>query len=299
MSKAGSHQPTVKLTALIGQYQHTRPLRNGSVRSDRLFLEHVDLDPVYSGFRGMIQELSYDVCEMATVTFLMAMDRKKPLLLLPATVLGRYPHTSLVYNIKRGELKPSQLQGMRVGVRSHSQTSGVWMRGILENEYGVGSSNLNLWTFEDSHLAEYADPPRVRRMSGSLTIRDALLSGELDAAIAEVAPHPQLRCGFSNPVHEGRMWAKRWGVRPCNHMVVIRSDIASAEPWIPSEIYRMLIESYRASELSDGLSDGLPFGIAEHRATLDLLSFYCHQQGLISRRYKPDELFHETTRHLL
>ena len=78
-------------------------------------------------------------------------------------MLARFQHGCMLYNAERGKLEPADLPGSRIGVRSYSQTTGVWMRGILENDYGVDLSRVQWVTFEDGHVAEAKDPPGVIR----------------------------------------------------------------------------------------------------------------------------------------
>src|SRR5882757_2370323 len=86
----------VEVSALLGQYPHTAALKAGRVRSPRLNFNFADVMPVFPLFKQMVRQLSFDVCEMAIVTFLMAKDRGVPLVLIPAVVVGRLQHPSLV-----------------------------------------------------------------------------------------------------------------------------------------------------------------------------------------------------------
>ncbi len=66
----------------------------------------------------------------------------KGLRLLPAAMLSRFQHHTCLYNSARGELRPADLAGKRIGVRSYSQTTGVYIRGIIRNDYGVDLSGV-------------------------------------------------------------------------------------------------------------------------------------------------------------
>jgi 4,5-dihydroxyphthalate decarboxylase len=66
------------------------------------------------------------------------------------------------------------LQHRRSGVRSYAQTSGVWVRGILEDEYGVDLRLLNWLTMEEAHVAEYQDPSNCTRNTSNLVLRATL-----------------------------------------------------------------------------------------------------------------------------
>src|SRR6185295_14469028 len=96
-----------------------------------------DIKPANKFFKPMVRELKFDISEMADVTAIQAKAYGKPSVLIPATVMGRSQHGTLLYNAARGTLTPSDLPGKRIGVRSYSQTTSTWLRGILQNDYGV------------------------------------------------------------------------------------------------------------------------------------------------------------------
>jgi hypothetical protein len=122
---------------LLGDYPGTRALRRGDVTSPLVRLAFADVKSASAGFKRAVRDLEFDVAELAIVTFLLAKAHGKPLVLLPAVVLGRFQHPYLVYNHERGRLAPSDLTGRRVGIRSYSVTTVTWLRGILAEEYGV------------------------------------------------------------------------------------------------------------------------------------------------------------------
>ena len=92
---------------------------------------------------------------MAIVTYLMAKSFGKPMVLLPNVVVARFQHAYAVYRAELGTLKPRDLEGKRVGIRSFTTTTGAWLRGILANDYGVDLDSIDWVTFEDAHVAEF------------------------------------------------------------------------------------------------------------------------------------------------
>ena len=196
------------LSACIGNYPHTKALKSGDIKSDRVALNFTEVNPVNRAFLMMVRELKFDVCEMAIVTYLQAKAYGKPLMLLPATMLGRFQQSALLYNSERGTLKVEDLPGRRVGVRAFSQTTGVWIRGILWKDYGLDLGKVNWVTFEDAHVAEYRDPPGVERAAAGKDITKMLLDGELDAAIfgGEMPTDPRLKSVIADAEGAGRDW---------------------------------------------------------------------------------------------
>ena len=152
---------TASLSALLGDYPVTRALKEGRVRSPRLQLEFAPVATPATAFKRVVRELEFDVAELALVTFLMARDRGVPLVLLPAVVVARFQHPLLVQDAARPALAPRELEGRRVGVRSYSVTTGMWMRSILAEDYGVDCARVTWVTFEEAHVADFRDPRRI------------------------------------------------------------------------------------------------------------------------------------------
>src|ERR1043166_3382291 len=145
------------LRTVLGNYPHTLPLKRGEIQSSAVRLDFFDVKPTHFPFKPMVRGLSFDVSEKAIVTFLMAKAYGKPLALLPAVMLGRFQHHCMLYNAERGTLTPQTLAGRRVGVRAYSQTTGVWLRGILANDYGLDLDKARWVTFEDDAVVVRQD----------------------------------------------------------------------------------------------------------------------------------------------
>jgi 4,5-dihydroxyphthalate decarboxylase len=282
--------PPTALRTVLGNYPHTLALKRGEIASPSVRLEFVDVKPTHLAFKPMVRELQFDLCEMAIVTFLMAKAHGKPLALLPAVMLGRFQHHCMLYNAERGALTPHALAGRRVGVRAYSQTTGVWLRGILANDYGVDLDRVRWVTFEDAHVAEYRDPPQIERASGDLTA--LLLAGEIDAAIfgAELPPDARLESVIPQPEAAAQAWYRKHRVTPVNHLVVVKTALVRSNPQAVAEAYRLLATAKQAALAPAGI-DPAPYGIAANRPALELIVDYCLQQRMIPRRFSVDELF--------
>ncbi|HEY1364676.1 MAG TPA: hypothetical protein VGF60_20700 [Xanthobacteraceae bacterium] len=297
----------VMLRAALDDYPHTQPLKRGEVTSPRVGFTFSDIKPANRFFKPMVRELKFDVCEMAIATYVQAKAYGKPLVLLPATMMGRFQHGTILCNAAR-QLGPADLPGRRVGVRAYSQTTAVWVRGILQNDYGVDVGRLRWVTFEDGHVAEYREPPGVERASSDRNLLQLLREGELDAAIygADLPSDPGLRSVIPDPESAARKWFAQHRVVPINHMVVVSEQIAKSSPEVVREVYRLLRESKclagaaaaGARKDSEAAIDFLPFGVSACRPALQTIIGYALQQSLIPRKIAVEELFDETTREL-
>jgi 4,5-dihydroxyphthalate decarboxylase len=296
-----SLQQMTRLRGALGDYAHTLPLKNKQITSQSVAFDFTEVKPVYKVFGTMLRERTFDVSEMAIVSYLQAKSHGKPVVLLPAVMLGRFQHHCMLYSAERGRITSPDLEGRRVGVRSFAQTTGVWLRGHLQNDYGVDIGRVQWVTFEDAHVSEFRDPAGVERAGPGKTISEMVLDGELAAGIygQELPDDKRFQSVIPEPEAAARQWHAKHGVVPINHMVVVTEDLARTQPETVAEVYRMLLASKRAAGLpKPGGLDMQPFGFAACRPALQMIIDYCVQQRLIPRRFAVEELFDDTTRAL-
>ncbi|MDQ7907555.1 hypothetical protein RB614_23830 [Phytohabitans sp. ZYX-F-186] len=239
------------------------------------------VDPIRSAFPDMVRSQRYDVCEMAIGTYLQARDAGKPLLLLPVAVLGSFKHKSLFGSPASNVSSVADLKGARVGVRSYSQTTGLWVRGWMEEEFDLPASAMTWAVTNRSHSDQYEDPDNVVLLDGKLT--DALYSGRIDAAITSQRSVPDLRPLVPDFAERDRAWYQRHGCVPINHMVVVTTRLASERPDVVREVYRLLADGMvETSVENNGLPPGPRSGLDEVRRAVELAAEYACRQALIS-----------------
>src|SRR5277367_5606797 len=173
----------LSLSVAVGAYPHTMPLKSGRIASPELRLELADIAPINRAFAPMVRERRFDVCEMAIATFLQARAYGKPLALLPIAVAARFQESALLCRADSAIRGPADLAGRRVGVRAYSQTTGLWLRGLLADDWGVKPEDVRWITFEGAHVLEYPDPPFVERAAPSKELLKMLRERDLDAVI--------------------------------------------------------------------------------------------------------------------
>lgn len=290
----------VTLKAMFGDFPITEAFKRGDFASPGLQIELTDVPEAHKLFKPVVRNLAFDVSELSVMTFLIAKSRGVPLTLLPAVLLARFQHPYIVYNARKGDLKPKDLEGLRVGVRSITVTTVTWLRGILINDFGVDLQRVNWVTFEDAHVIGVEDPPNAERAAEGKTLEAMLIAGELDAAIVG-APidHPDIRPLFPDPAGEAAAWREKHGAIQLNHMVVAKNEALEAHPDAVRDIYRQLAASKQAAGLpKPGEIDLNPFGVEANRRNLEMAIDCIYPQGLIERRYTVDELFDDVTRAL-
>ncbi len=278
---------TMRLRTLLGTHPCTAALKDGSIASDLVSFDFADYSPTHKGFKPMVREGAFDVSEMAIVTYLMAKSFGKPMVLLPSVVVWRSQHGYALYNARLGTLKPADLNGKRVGIRSFTTTTGAWLRGILANDYGVDLNSIDWVTFEDAHVAEYKDT--TKRAPAGKEIIQMLVDGELDAVLGEKVERPGLKPLFPDAAEE-KSWSAKHSVVPINHMVVVSETLSRSHPDAVREVFRMLQASAARAPAQ--------FNPQDISRSLAMISHYAAQQGLIPRAFAVDELFDDLTRSL-
>lgn len=269
------------LNTLLGDYPVTRQFKT---HTDKFAFAEVKGSPA-TAFKRVVRNLEFDVSEMAIMTHLIAKTYGKPYRLLPFVVLARFQHPFLVYNAARGDLKPEQLHGKRVGVRSYSVTTGAWVRGILAEDHGIDIAKIQWITFEEAHVAEFRDPPNVERAPSGKELMAMLQAGELDAAIVGAIPKEEnIQPLIRDPEAAAKRWGEKHGAIQLNHLVVVKNNVSRAQA---DEVYRLLVESKKAA----GDPPLLPHGLEANRRNVEVAVDCAYKQGMIPRRFSVEELF--------
>jgi 4,5-dihydroxyphthalate decarboxylase len=291
-------QAALTLQTLLAAYPNTCALRNGDVRSPLVDFAFADVRTANKAFKAIVREQKFDLGELAIVTFLQAKAYGKPYVLIPAVVMARGQHHTIFYNPKRGHLNPGDLNGRKIGVRAYTQTTGTWVRGFLEEDYGVDFQRVQWITFEDPHVREFTDPPWVQRAPEGRQLLQMLIDGEIDAAIfgSENPEDTPLKPLIPDAAKIAAKWAAKHGGVPINHMMVVKESITDARPDAVREVYRMLMESAAAGPSKS--AGALRFGVEAVRKSLETIIQYSERQRLIPRRFSVDELFNDVTRSL-
>ena len=273
------------LSAAIGRTPRTEALFTGAIASPRLRLDFAPVPVISRAFAPMVREGRYDVGEMAIATFLMSKAAGKDLVLLPVVLAARFQEGALLRRAEGGIGGPADLAGRRVGVRAYSQTTGMWLRGILQDGFGLRPDAIRWVTFEDAHLAEYRDPPWVERAPAGADMLAMLKSGELDAAVFgnELPADPALRPAFPDPEAAGAAFRAAHGFVPVNHLLVARGDVAREKPEALAELLGVLRAAGAEVPGREALAP-----------TIALAGRYSAEQGLLPRPLGLDEVWEGT-----
>jgi 4,5-dihydroxyphthalate decarboxylase len=288
---------SVVLKSALADYPHVMALKDGTVRSDEVTFAWETVNPITRAFRRMVRTGDFDLCEIALTTLAQARAFGKQLTALPVVVFRGFHHAALVCPVGSSLRGPEDLVGKRIGVRAFSQTTGVWLRGILLDEYGVDHRAITWVTEEDAHVQEYRDPPNVVRIAPGQDLKAMLLAGEIDAAIALAGlDATKVRTVIPDADAAAAAWYRKTGAYPVNHVVCVKSAFAAE---YGASLMRLFAEAKAAARTASAEAkyaaivggDPLPYGLAANRTAIELCLRYAAEQGLVPRVFAAEELF--------
>jgi 4,5-dihydroxyphthalate decarboxylase len=264
-----------------------------AVRESGTEAERVVVQPVHSASDGFVNQASVEICELAVVTLLQAVALGRPVLLLPITTLGRFQHQTLV---TRGELTLDDIEGRTVGVRSWSQTTGVWMRGFLAEQYGVDLQKVDWVVYEESHVDGYRDPAWIRRAPEGHKLPADFLDGQVEFGIMgnELPDAEGIRTVIPDPAATAEAWSRETGFAPINHVIGVTESVAREYSAAVLAAYDGLRVAAEAAA-KPGPVEFLPVGFAALRGPVTRAAAYALDQEVLPRPVQFDELVERTS----
>jgi 4,5-dihydroxyphthalate decarboxylase len=322
----------LKIDLGCGDYDLVRPLRDGVVRVEGMDINFIVVNKPPEVHWRMAIHGEFDVAELSFGSYVAGKARGDfPFIGIPAFVYRRFRHSSAYVNVNAGISRPEDLKGKRVGVPEWQMTATVWLRGIIQDDYGVRPRDA-LWLtggLETSGRKEKVPlelPPeiRVEAIPEGKNLSAMLVSGEIDALLTAQVPEPyvkrvpDVRRLFANSREVETGYFRRTGIFPIMHVVVIREELYRQHPWIAQSLFKALLEAknlcveslYKNNGFHSILpwagdyveetrelmgKDFWPYGVESNRKTLETFIRYCCEQGISSRKIEVDELFAKET----
>ena len=312
--------PNIQLTLACGDYEIIRAIKEGAVKVDGVDLTVLtDIDSSTRHWR-FLRNREFDVAEVSASSYLLARDAGMEIEGIPVFLHRRFRHEFVFVNTTKGIKSPKDLIGKKVGVKSFQVSAILWMRGILEHEYGVPHKSIH-WHSEIDEDIEFTPAPDLQwtRLADDQTLEAMLVSGELDAVIHSdiIEPYekgdPNVARLFDDYKGEEERYFQKTGIFPIMHVMGIKREIVERYPWIPVNLYKAFEKAkaigmkrmynpriaplawYRhALEEQRKLlgEDPWEYGLSDaNRHNLDTLVGYSHEQGMLKRRWPLDELF--------
>ena len=309
----------LKLTIQTGDYESVRALKDGTVRPDGIELEF----PEFPGAREIHQRVAggeYDIGEFNAGAYMADRSRGRPVTALPVYLHRRFRHGFAFVNTSKGIDEPRDLIGRRVGGTNFGPAGNIWVRGILENDYGVPHASITWVTErEEDGDFDYHEGLTVERIAGGRDLDEMLLTGELDAMISPDVPRgirerdPRVGRLFPDYKELEIAYYRKTGIFPIMHVTTIREEIVEENPWVVKSLmdafeeakrinYRRMVNPrivplawYQSAweEQQELLGpDPWSYGLTGiNRKNLETMAGYVHQQGMTGRLMALEELF--------
>lgn len=321
-------------------YERVTALVNGRVQ-----VEGCQVDFVESKIGELNQHVfsgpaTRDVTEVGLIPFLLAVanDGFRDYQLLPVFVLKVFRHKSIFVHKDRGITTPEDLRGRKVATVGYSSSGLTWIRGIMQDEYGVKPNEIQ-WviTSKDSAKGQTGGVSKWEKLlPKDLKVTyapedkdesDLLLAGDVDAIFHPAEPqafvdrHPKVKRLFSDVRAVESAYFKRTGIFPIMHVVAIRRELVTSHPELPKAVFQAFCQArdldYEEIRRIRWAYSSLPwygqefdrtrelmgenfysYGIRNNRKALEAALRYLHQQGLAKRELTIGELFEESTMEL-
>ena len=272
----------------------------------------------------MARKHEFDVCEENVGAYFMARDQGEPLTGIPVFLHRRFRHGFVFVNTAAGIKTPKDLIGKPIGGTNFQPAGNIWMRGILEEHYGVPHRSIT-WVVDRSEDIAFEPPPGLRIEMKTVRQVAERHAGRRRHPGDDLADHPAAvhggRQAHRAPVSrlQGRSRStifRTTGIFPIMHVTTIKQEIVDKYPWVATNLVKAFEAAkqmaYRrvanprmvplawvrtAVEEQERVfgRDPWAYGLTPaNRKNLETIQRYVHQQGMISKMRPLDELFDDT-----
>ena len=297
----------------------TQALFDGSAQAQGIDLELQTrfgdgLDNVGARHRAIIAG-EIDGGELSISSYILARLRGVPLLALPVFLSRRFRLRCMYCRAASPLRHPSELAGKKVTVHRYNATTPVWLKGILQNQFGVPPKEIDWYVAEPDIAEESLRPPpadvRVNFISAPRTREHAVEmveKGEIDAALEPYALHASANMRYLMTDYRcaEEEFFRRTGAYTTNHLFALREGILKDNPETVESLFaalkaaNALADNYRDEKqrreaawerevMGEEFQYSLRTGCA--RRSVETLMDYQVQQGILDRKPKIEELF--------
>ncbi len=270
--------------------------------------------------KKMAQTQPFDICEYSLVDYLNGFDRGLPFTAIPIFPHRVFRHRDIWVSSASGVTEAKQLNNKRIGIQSWVNTAGVWQRGMLRRDYGVDLASIE-WVRELSQEGKAKRSPgwaRISQKPEGRSLDEMLASGEITALMLPRPPEllpehkERVRRLFPDYVAVEQEYRARTGLFPIMHVMVIKNAVLNSTPGIGKLVshgVQALLDAFLEQRRKTNGKSILwaeltwaeqekhlgphpwPAGVEANRKELETLIDYGLDQGIISRRMSPEELF--------
>ena len=308
------------LTLACGDYEIIRPLKEGTVRPDGIELTILTAMDSTTRHWRFLRGHEFDMGEVSCGSYITARDKGYTGTAIPVFLHRRFRHGFMFINTGKGIKTPKDLIGKRIGLKQFQATAIIWMRGILESEYGVPADSVE-WVCELDETIDFTPPPgrKISKLTNNESVEGQLAEGKLDAVLHPdlikplVQKDPRVARLFPNFKDEEIAYWKKTEIFPIMHVLGIKNEIVEKHPWVPINMYHAFNEAKRiamkrmenprivplvwyreAWEEQEEIvgDDPWEYGPTDRNLhNIDVLAGYCQADGLSKKKFSFDDLF--------
>ena len=321
----------VPITIACGNYDRTQAIKDGVVKVEGCAVTYLPLYPEEIFFRAF-RYAEFDVSEISFSSYIRTVAAGTSAYIgIPAFVSRIFRHSGIYIRTGAGIRTPQDLRGKRIGLPEYQITAVVWMRGLLQHEYGVHPSEIHWRSGGQEQPGRHERTPLksipgldLEPIGDDQTLVDMLRKGELDALFTARAPssflagEPHIARLFPDTRAAETAYYRKTGLFPIMHLIGIRRTLVEKYPWLATSVYKAFCDAkaIAMANLRDvnALLVTLPFleaetretiaamgedfwkyGVQENLREIEALTQYAHEQGLVDRRVGVEELFARST----
>jgi 4,5-dihydroxyphthalate decarboxylase len=290
-------------------------------------VEFVNISPPSQIFLRMLHDEEFDASEMSLSNYMIALGKgDRRFVAIPVFPSRAFRHSYIWINSRAGIDRPQDLKGKKVGIADYSMTALLFVRGLLQHQYGVAPQDIHWFRRRSEHVAiEVPRGVQIDNIAQGESLDSLIEAGKLDALAVTSPPRsflqgsPLVRRLFPECRAVEAAYYRETGIFPIMHLVVIRRAIYEQDPTLAVRLAQGFEEAKRHAfdAYEEGLTslpwvhldleyardvigaDVYPYGVKKNFPTLDAATRYSHEQGLTRRRFAVEELFAaETLDHL-
>ena len=316
----------IPITLACGDYDRTRAIKDGRVNVEGCDVTYLPMEPE-EVFHRAFKHQEFDVCELSFSSYMRTMDAgTSPYVGVPAFVSRLFRHAAVYIRTDRGIKHPSDLKGKLIGLPEYQITAVVWLRGIMQDEYGVKPTDIR-WRQGGIEEPGRTERTPLKPIPGLdlKSVPDKALSamleaGELDAIFSARAPScfvkgaPNIGRLFPDYREVEKAYYKTTQMFPIMHLIGVKRHLVEKHAWLPASLYKAFSQAkaYAMHDVRDinALLVTLPwlvaeveetvalmgedfwrYGVKENAREIEALTRYAYEQGLVSRRLSMEDLF--------
>jgi len=317
-----------KIRFACNLYDRMQPLYTGEVKPEGVDFEFVAVESARNIFDRMAGSQEFDASEFSSSEFLARMSAGKcPFVAIPVFPSRTFRHSFIWINAKSGIKSPKDLAGRRIGVPLYTMTAAIWIRGHLQRDFGVDLSGVK-WVqgaindagaHGEPSVMPLLKPVAIEQNTTGKSLSQLLDEGKIDALLGTNHPdsrkhNPDIRRLFPDFKEVEKDYYRRSGVFPIMHIVAIRKEVYEKNPAVAKSLYEACCHSKAIAskrmrylgaprymlpwmgadiEEADQVfgEEWWPYGAERNRATMETLIGYLHDQAVIDRKFRLEDVF--------